>query len=352
MTDLPVRSFAGENQELAEAFDRYLIARGLSATTRRSYHDSVGRFVELLGSKSLAEADRTDIRALQSSLIAKGLGHSSLDVHTAALRCLFKFLKLAKVTTHDPTLLLAHRKFRRRIPRVLAVSEIEQLIAACDSPLERALIETFYATGMRLSEVCNMRLEDVDFANRVMRVKRGKGNKDRIVLFGTKCAQALREYLGERKTGYLFETALIDDLLICARKKDWRARFWDSEGRRRVVYLGTRAGIADEREARQVFERFRSGTSQPTHQYTVRMLRQVVTRVGARAAIRVHPHALRRAFASHLLQDGADLRAIQELMGHARITTTQIYTGLSVADLKKVHGRCHPHANEANHEEE
>jgi integrase/recombinase XerD len=203
----PVRSFAKSNQQLLGAFETYLISLNRSAPTRRSYLNSAGRLVEVLGSKDAADLDRGDIRRLQSQLLAKGVTANSIRLHIGGIRAFSKFLRLAGLTSHDPTLLLAHRKLPSRVPRVLTVEEIESLIAASKTPLERAVVEVLYATGVRISEFVALRVEDITFSEPgVIRVLRGKGDKDRIVLFGSMAATAIREYLGERRIESLEES--------------------------------------------------------------------------------------------------------------------------------------------------
>lgn len=284
------RSYAQSNRELLEAFSTYLISLNRSTATRRAYLDAVERLIEILGPKDAADLDRSDIRQLQTQLIAKGISESSIHLHVGGIRAVAKFLRLAGVTKHDPTLLLAQRKLPTRVPRVLTVKEIERLIAAAQTPLEKAVIEVLYATGVRVSEFVRLRVEDITFSDPgVIRVNRGKGDKDYVVLFGQNAAAAIEAYLNGRKAGFLFE----------------------AEG----------------------------------HPYNARSIREILARVAFRANITgVHPHAFRRALASHMLEDGADLRAIQDLLGHQNITSTMYYTHLTARNLKAVYDRCHAHA--------
>jgi integrase/recombinase XerD len=357
---LPVRSYAEANRALAEAFDRYQVARGQSANTLRAYHESVAEFVSFLESESVLEADRAAIRRYQSALLERGVHENSLRLRTFALRSFFKFLRVAGLTKgHDPTLLLAHRKLPGRLPRALTVAEVEKLIGAAESPVEAAIVETLYATGVRVSELCSLRFEDVDFGGRVIRVKNGKGGKDRIVLFGSKATDALRRYLGDRKPKFLFE--VLPGLgSVHKNSGRWLGSFADKDGRRgrrgKVLHIGKISDLPSPEDAMCVFKRllkkepgFRPGQSRP---YAARGIRRIISALAARAGIgHVHPHALRRAFATHLLEGGADLRVVQELLGHVSLSTTQIYTTLSVAKLKEIHDRCHPHAKDANNAE-
>ena len=336
-SDLPIPSFAKSNRELLEAFETYLVSRNRSAPTLRSYLDSVGRLLEVLGSKDAAELDRSDIRRLQSLLLAKGLSENSIRLHTAAIRAFSEFLRLAGLTRHDPTLLLSQRKLPSRVPRVLTPDEIERLVAACETPLERAVVEVLYATGVRISELVALRVEDITFSEPgVIRVLRGKGDKDRIVLFGRHAAAAVGEYLGDRRSGFLFEAPARTGQLF-KNFRAWYARFYVN-GEQREVWLGRIRGeshrpgrgqrrlFLSEPEAREKFERMKADTpgftAHPPRPYDARSIRLLLTRLAFRAGVAgVHPHSFRRSAATHMLASGADLRAIQDLLGHERVTS-------------------------------
>jgi integrase/recombinase XerD len=347
---LPVRSYAEANRALADAFDRYQVARGQSANTLRAYHEAVAEFINSLGAESVLEAGRTAIRKYQSELLGRGIHENTLRLRTQALRAFFKFLGASGLTRgHNPTLLLSYRKLPGRLPRVLTVKEVEMLISAAESPVEAAVVEVLYATGVRVSELVSLRFEDVDFGGRVIRVKNGKGGKDRIVLFGSKAFSALRNYLGDRKPEFLFE---VPPGLGAVHKsgKYWWGSFSDKDKHRgRTRYIGKVSDLPESEDAMRMFKRllkkepsFRPGRPRP---YSARRIRTIISGLAARAGIgHVHPHALRRAFATHMLEGGADLRVIQELLGHVNLSTTMIYTSLSAAKLKEIHDRCHPHA--------
>ncbi len=348
---VPVKSYARANQELAAAFSRYLQIRGFRPSTQVSYGKSVRWLVESLGSASIVVADRLEIRKFLGELVDRGVGSTTIRRHTASLRCFFRFLQLSGLRRHDPTLTLPHRRLPGRLPRVLTLKEVELLIAAGNSPLETAVAEFFYSTGVRVSELVAMRLEDVDFATGVARVKNGKGGKDRVVLFGTKADAALRRMIEWRppKAGFLFEPpTAVGEMFI--RNGSWCGRFYErSMNKQREVRLGRVSDLPTHPQARRVFDRILAATPSykplPARPYTAKCIRDIVSRMGIRAGIgRVHPHALRRAFASHMLERGADLRAIQDLLGHEKVTTTVLYTSLSATNLKEVHTRCHPMA--------
>jgi site-specific recombinase XerD len=362
----PVRSYACSNLKLAEAFDRYQMARGQSATTLRAYHEAVAEFVASLGSESAVEADRTAIRRYQTALLERGVHENTIRLRTGALRQFFKFLAASGLTRGlNPTLLLSYRKVPSRVPRVLTIAEVKKLISAAERPVEAAIVEVLYATGVRVSELVNLRLADVDFSAKVspysLRVKNGKGGKDRVVMMGEKAMHALRRYLflttKPHQTEFLFEVA--PGLGTVHKNRDhWVGGFAEKTGCRvSTLYIGKISALPSPEDAmrvlRQLLEKepgFRPGPARP---YTTKGIRLMVGRLAARAGIgHTHPHALRRALATHMLESGADLRCIQELLGHVNLTTTMRYTSLSPAKLKEVYDHSHPHAKEAENAEE
>jgi integrase/recombinase XerD len=347
--DLPVRSYAKSNVELASAFSRYVSTRGFSAQTVKTYTDTVDRFIEALGSTSAVGAGRPEIRKFLDDLLGRGASANTVRKHTCALRSFFKFLQLTRLTRHDPTAMLSQRKIPRRIPRVLTIDEIDRLIAAAKTPVEAAVAEFLYATGVRVSELVAVRLENIDFATGVARVKKGKGGKDRIVLFGRKADAALRRMIEARppETGFLFEARPQAGSMRIMSGAWWGAAYVN--GVRNEVRVGSISELPTRDDARRAFDQILAVTSgykpKPPRPYTDRAIRLMLVRVAVRAGIgRVYPHALRRACATHLLEAGADLRVIQDLLGHERITTTCLYTSLSALNLKEIHTRCHPRA--------
>jgi integrase/recombinase XerD len=340
------RSYAQSNRQLLEAFSTYLISLNRSTHTRRAYLDAVGRFIEALGSKDAAEADRGDIRRFQTTLLAKGVTANSVRLHVGGIRAFSKFLRLADVTRIDPTLLLAQRKLPSRVPRVLTIEEIERLIAASETPLEAAVIETLYATGMRVSELSKLRIENVDFANRVIRVLKSKRDQDRIVLFGRKAAAAIDKYLDGRTTGFLFEAPARVGY-VTRNRFSWFGRFY-VDSVQQYITLGKLDAMSwneAQQRLRDILAETPGYRPHPARPYDARSIRLLLSRVAFRAKVKgVHPHALRRAFATHMLEGDGNLRAIQDLLGHKSLSTTMIYTNLSASNLKRVHDKYHPHA--------
>jgi site-specific recombinase XerC len=238
------------------------------------------------------------------------------------------------------------------------------LIDAADDPFEAAVAEVLYSTGVRVSELINLRIEDIQWETNgshlsSIRVHRGKGGKDRVVLFGRKAAIAIRAYqrVCPSTSGFLFESpARIGSVYCCGGR--WLAKFYVDKIERCITIFPRPIGRSradapvpkshSREEAKREFDRI---TSQipgfhpiAARRYTPEAIRNVLHRLAHRVGLkRVHPHALRRAFASHLLQNGADLRVLQDLLGHTNVRTTMIYTSLTAENLKAVHERTHPH---------
>jgi integrase/recombinase XerC len=347
-----MKSHARSNRELVASFERYLVARGNAAETRRRYLDSVNRMVSAIGATSVVGLDRSELRVQLGEWYKKGLAANSIRLHTCALRSFFKFVCLAGLTTHDPTLLLGHRKIPTRLSVVLTVEQVESLIAAGRDPFEKAVVEVLYSTGVRVSELVKLRLEDISWATRSIRVHKGKGGKDRVVLFGSYAAKAIREYQEWRPStaGFLFEAPARHGEIV-RRTRRWHARFYVNRVQRDIS-LGS---IPTHDQARKAFEQIAAKIPgyEPVaaRPYGTRAICSVCCRLGHRAKLgRVHPHALRRAMASHMLQRGANLRVIQDLLGHERLNSTMRYTWLDANHIKTVHENCHPHEARQSHE--
>jgi site-specific recombinase XerD len=337
----PVRSYAEANRELVEAFIRWMKARVLARPTIREYTRTAKWFTEYLGSASVAEADRPEVLGCLETMTQRGVSPNRLAVDTAALRCFFKFLQYAEVIRINPMLRIAHRKLPHRLPRVLTIEEVEKLIKAARNPWEKACVETLYATGVRVSELCNIRLQNIDFRSHTILIKKGKGRKDRYVLFGEHAAKAIAEYVRWRPSKeFLFEAP--------ARVGNtWKGRCYVNSVQHEFS-VGSVQDLGSYRAAHQRMQHLASKipgfTPVPQRPYQTRSVGLLIRRLGHRAGLgRVYPHALRRAMACHMLKSGADMRSIQELLGHSNLTTTQLYTYLTPHELKRVHERCHPH---------
>jgi integrase/recombinase XerC len=295
---------------LASAVDEYLagLARqNVSPHTLRNYASDLAQFVEYLSPPGAQPPPPREIGALHlrewlGGLYELGLSVISIRRKLAAVRSLFKFLVREKVVAVNVARMVRTPKAPKRIPLVPTAEQTNALVdgvaaADLDQPhpeRDVLLFELLYGCGLRVSELAGLNLDDLDQTECWIRV-RGKGRKERQVPYGSKAAAALRKYLAVR-----------------AAKPGERAVLVNHTGAR-LSDRGTR-GIV------KFYARVISGDAS------------------------LHPHSLRHAYATHLLADGADLRAIQELLGHARLATTQKYTQVSLADLMSVYDRAHPRA--------
>jgi integrase/recombinase XerC len=304
-------------QKYIDAFLQHLrYERNVSEHTLRNYESDLIQFYDHLappdkdGRRSEVELQAIDnlmIREYMASLYQKKKKKSSIHRKVAALRTFFRYLCREGVLEINPAKLVASPRVERTLPNHL---NIEQMIRFIETPetetvlgkRDRAMLELLYASGVRVSELVNLNLQDIDFNNQTVRVK-GKGRKERVVPFGDHAKRALQEYLGVR-----------GELLVEAdqEKMDPAAVFMN--------YQGTRI--------------------------TTRSVGRMIDKYVKQCANLHHisPHSLRHSFATHLLDAGADLRAIQELLGHARLSTTQQYTHVSMDKLMEVYDKAHPKA--------
>jgi integrase/recombinase XerC len=292
-------------------FERHLmLERGLSAHTVRAY---VGDVVSLLahlsevaaGGADLGRLDLAVMRSWLATLLAGGASRGTLARRAAAARGFTAWAARGGLLAVDPGLRLVAPRHRRTLPAVLRPDQAASALAASATGAEdgepvalrdRAVLELLYATGVRVSELCGLDIDDIDYSRRVIRVL-GKGQRERTVPFGIPAERAMR----------------------C----------WQQDGRPRLVadrsttafFLGARGGRLDPRAVRRV----------------------VHDAVGAvPGAADMGPHGLRHSAATHLLEGGADLRSVQELLGHATLATTQLYTHVTVERLRAIHDRTHP----------
>ncbi len=292
---------------LSRWVDEFLAERrreGASPHTIRNYGIDLAQFLEFAGRAELPEPQDVDLLLLRewlADLFERGLDPVSVRRKVAALRAFFQLLVRRGAVERNPARLLRTPRAPKRLPRVPAEEVTNRLVDGVEqNPLERkfperdlALFELLYGCGLRVSELCGLRLSDLDLAEGWIRVK-GKGNKERQVPLPERAAAAVRRYLDVRPA------AASDAFLLSDRRLPLRER-----SARAIVSL---------------YARFLAQDSS------------------------IHPHTLRHAFATHLLAAGADLRSIQELLGHARLSTTQRYTQVSLADLMAVYDKAHPRA--------
>ncbi len=300
--------------------------RGLSPHTRAAYGRDLAQFRAFLGREGYRdEVQAVDARAIRAYLAAlhrAGLARPSAARKLACLRSFFRFLCRRGVLEVNPARLVATPRQEKPLARHLTVDEVDHLLAAvaAEDPRgrrDRALFELAYAAGLRIAELTGLDQDDVDLREGLVRVH-GKGNKERIVPVGSRALAALRAYLESRR-----------DLV-------GRRRGTDRAGGGRPQGRAGGGGAAPE----ALFLNGRGGRITP------RAVQQALVRHLAAAGLgrKVTPHGLRHSFATHLLDAGADLRVIQELLGHARLSTTQRYTHVGIGALMQVYDKAHPRA--------
>ena len=291
-----------------DSFIRYLaVERGLSENYQLSTQRSLLEFAQWCSSRRKIDNFRAVTLLLVGDYLAErkraGLSAASIKLIVVALKIFFRFLVSRGILTRDPTEALALPRIERYLPETLNELQVEQLIDSIETkaPLglrDRAIVELLYASGLRISELANARLENFNAEERIVRVT-GKGNKMRLVPVGRKACEALAAYLSpERPT------------------------------------------LVKRRSGSEIFLSARGG------KLTTARIWQVVKKHARHSGLEknIYPHLLRHSFATHLLGNGADLRIIQEMLGHADISTTQIYTHVDQHRLKAVHRQFHPRA--------
>ena len=289
-------------------FLRSLREKNASVHTIRAYTNDLGRFTRFVGQGAgWRDIDHVRIRGFLSHLYEQGLSKTSVARSLAALRSLYRWLAQEGVVEQNPALLVATPKLPKKLPRVPTIEEMNKVLDGgapeCAAWTERDLmiLELLYGCGIRNSELVGIQLDDIRWSNGAILV-RGKGKKERYVPFGEAAAAAVEAYLPTRQK-----------LL--------------AEHKRRA---GTRALLLSRR----------------CTPLTTRSVGRIVKRIAVAKGLSpdVHPHTLRHAFGTHLLEEGADLRAIQELLGHERLSTTQRYTQLSMKQVLQVYDATHPRA--------
>ncbi|MBM3255762.1 MAG: site-specific tyrosine recombinase XerD [Candidatus Omnitrophica bacterium] len=292
-------------KELIDTFLSYLsVERGLSRNTIISYREDLNHYITFLAKLRIDTFSKTTKNEIVDFMLnqkEKGISANSVARRLAAIKMFYRFLVRERILKSDPTSLIDSPKLWKKIPETLSLNEVDALLAQPNikdpqGVRDRAILETFYATGMRASEVVNLKTDNVNLEIGFLRCI-GKGNKERVIPLGKKAIGSLKRYLEAGRKHML---------------KNKQSEF---------IFLN-RSGKKISRQS----------------------LWKIIKRYAKEAKIKkpIRPHILRHSFATHLLERGADLRSVQEMLGHANISTTQIYTHISKDRLKTIHRMFHP----------
>ncbi len=282
-----------------EDFLEYLKAeKRFSFHTVRSYKIDLGQFQEFLldrkGKREIKEVNRDDIRDFVGALLRYGYSEKSAQRKLASLKSAFRYWKRQGIIDKNPTLSIRSPRVEKRLPKFLTIRQMERALTIEGDDIltlrDKAILELLYASGLRVSELINIKRDDIDFQSNLLRIK-GKGGKERIVPFGSYAREAIIRYLDKR-----------------GDKKE-------------RLFLNRRGDGLTSRQIQRIVNKY-------------------LSRLGD--ATGISPHILRHSFATHLLERGCDLRAVQELLGHSSLATTQVYTHLTIGRLKEIHKKAHP----------
>lgn len=288
-------------------FIRALEERNASPHTIKAYRTDLAQFADYVGPQGWRDIDHVLIRGYLAALYERGLSKTSVARSLAALRSLYKHLAQEGEVEQNPAALVATPRLPKKLPRVPTIEEVNTVLdsampeCSAFSARDQVILELLYGCGIRNSELIGINVDDIRWSNEMILV-RGKGRKERYVPFGDSAKAAVQAYLPERQR-----------LLGETKHTTERALLLNLRGSR----LTTRS--------------------------VGRIVKQIAVARGLSPD--VHPHTLRHAFGTHMLEEGADLRAIQEMLGHERLSTTQRYTQLTVKHVMDVYDKTHPHAN-------
>ena len=288
--------------DIIEDFLRYLlIDKNYSNNTIESYKEDLIKFRDFFKNKSINEIDIDDLKKYVKYLNDLNLNELSISRSISCIKSFYKYLNIEKIIDNNPSDSLYLPKVRKKLPNTLSEEEVDKLLninlVDCFSYRNKAMLEVLYATGLRVSELVNLKMENIDFESDIIRTF-GKGNKERVIPIGEYARYYLNLYLKEHRNQML------------------------KHGNNEYVFLNNHG-------------------KNMTRQGFFKIIKAIASEKGINKEI--SPHVLRHSFASHLLKHGADLRTIQELLGHSNVSTTQIYTHISNEELKENYKNYHPH---------
>ena len=285
--------------------DELKYERNYSEKTIFGYAKDLDCFLEYLNNNNIKKYDDVtyqDIRLYINYLYDLNYNNKTIARHISSLRSFFKYLKVNEIIKDNPCILISNPKLEKKLPKYLNFDETEKLLNAFDKNSiiglrNSVILEMLYSTGVRVSELCNMKLNEISLSNNSINIM-GKGSKERIVYFGTKCKDLIKEYL--RYSYNILNVKNLDYFFLSKTGK----KINDREVRSIIDDASNMAGIK----------------------------------------IKISPHVLRHTFATHMLKEGANLRNVQELLGHSNLSTTQIYTHLTDEKIRSVYLNSHPRA--------
>jgi tyrosine recombinase XerC len=299
--------------------------RNYSPETLRAYRKDLAQFADFVsrdtvGPGNLAKITTLTLRGFLMHLREQGLQKSSIARKIAALKSFFKFLLQRRLIDANPMALIRQPRLDKKIPEFLSETEMNKLLTEPHDVMSRkktpaagivglrdeAIMELLYSSGVRVSEIANLRIKDIDFAGSVAHVL-GKGKKERLAPIGSYALKAIEKYLDERKK-IKGDSVEPNSFLFVSHSNNRTSHLTDRSIRRNIVLYARLSGLNDRK---------------------------------------ISPHTLRHTFATHLLDHGADLRGVQELLGHKSISTTQIYTHITTGRLKEVYDKAHPRSGKA-----
>ncbi len=268
--------------------------------TLRAYRADLEGFFDFLRVKKRKQVDQNAITLFMGFLLKYGLDARSVARKLSCIKSFFRFLKKTDVISENPAVIIKTPKIKKHLPGFLSYAQVEKAMQI-SNPRDRAIMEVLYSCGLRASELVNMKIADIDFNRDEIKVK-GKGNKQRIVPIGKPAKNAVLDYLGVRHNPDKCKAAGLNVP---------------------ELFLNYRGGSLSTRSLQRIVRK-----------YLVKLARAAGT----------NPHILRHSFATHLLENGANLRAVQELLGHASLSTVQIYTHMTTKHLKEIYRKKHPRA--------
>ncbi len=275
-------------QYISEYINFLEIERGLSKNTILAYSSDLLSFFEFVEYKDIKLIVRKDFSSYTKFLARKEISPSSITRKIASIKGFFKFLSYKRYIKDNPAISITSPKLPKRLPKVLTISEIDKMLKSDLDIKENAIIELLYSAGIRVSELVNLDIKNIDLSQKSIKVF-GKGSKERLVPINQKCVDKIKKYLKQRE--------------IIALKYNKTNLFLEENGK-------------------------------PT---TRQKVYKIIRKQGEKINRKISPHTMRHSFATHLLENGADLRVVQELLGHASIVTTQLYTHISKKALREVY---------------